>query len=305
MFQIVFGQNVILFIYLMIGCLMVALKKSSRDEVRGLSFLVLHVALTSSVFDSFQIAFSQEKLNMILYTFLITLIFIFLCAVISLSLSRVFRINIDKRSIWQCCVVFSNILFIGIPIVRSLYGEEGLIILVSFNTIFNIFLFSVGPSAYTGKIHFSLSKVIRTPAIIGMVIGFICFLLDFQVPDILGTPIRTLSMFTAPLSMVVNGIVFFGTPILVLLKRKDTIFFCISKLIILPLVVMVIFRPFIQNDMIFGMLVLIAAMPAGTANTVMAEEHHGKGKLASDYVVVSTLISLVTIPIMMTISSWL
>lgn len=305
MFLIVLEQNIMLFIYLFIGFFLAKFNKLSSIGIKEASFFLSNFALTCAVLDSFQTPFTKEKLFLILQSLLVALIFILFSIVISYLVTILFNVTMDKQAVWRGCCIFSSILFIGIPIVEALYGGVGLIMLVSFNTVFNLFLFGVGESIFSGKITISIKKVLRTPAIIGMLIGLVLFLLDIQLPIFLGTPIKVMGSFTAPLAMILNGAMFYGSPILKLLKNKDILSFCVVRLILLPVIAMFAFKPFIQNELLFSLLVLVAAMPSGSMNSIFAEMYQGKGQLASNYIIVSTLFSLITIPVMITISSLL
>lgn len=175
--------------------------------------------------------------------------------------------------------------------------------LVSFNTIFNLFLFGIGESIFSGEFKFSIKKVLKTPAIIGVILGLVFFLLDFRLPEMLGTPIHQIGTWTAPVSMIINGAMFYGTPILKIMKSKDVVSFVIFRLLIVPIITIFLFKPFIQNDLLYALVILVSAMPSGSMNTVFAEAYKGEGKLASNYVIISTLFSLLTIPLMLQFSA--
>lgn len=305
MLVVILEQSSTLFVYLLIGFALARFDKISSKGIQEASFFLTNFALTCAVFDSFQTDFSQEKLRLIIQAFLVALLFIIFSIVISYLVTKFLNIDLGKRAIWQGCCIFSSILFIGIPIVDALYGEVGLILLVSFNTVFNLFLFGMGESIFSGKITFSFTKIVQTPAIIAMLLGFLIFLLDWQLPVFFTTPVKVIGSFTAPLSMMINGAMFYGSPLIQLLKDKDVLLFCLVRLLLLPILTIVVFRSFIQNDLLFAILVLVSAMPSGSMNAIFAEKYQRKGQLATNYVIASTLFSLVTIPIILMLGQWL
>lgn len=305
MFKIIFEQNIILFIYILIGAFWAAKKKFTPAGIQHASYFLMNIALTCAVFSSFQTSFSIEKGRLIIKAALLAVLLIGFLFMLSLILTKILKIKLSNRPIWQGCTIFSSILFIGIPIVDALFGDVGLILLVAFNTVFNVALFSFGETIFSGKLEFSFRKLMATPAILGMLAGLVLFLLDVQLPQVLGTPIQILGSFTAPLAMMINGALFYGTPLFKVLREKDTLLFCLVRLVLVPALVMLIFRPFIANDTLFSLLVLVAAMPSGSVNSVFAEKYQGKGQLASHYIILSTLFSLITIPIVLELSSLL
>ena len=302
MFLLILEQNVMLFVYLSVGYYLAKIGKISDQGLKEAGFFLSNFALTCAIFNSFQTPYTTEKFRLIKESLLVALILIIFLIILSFILTRLFKINSEKKETWRACCIFSNILFIGIPIVDSLYGEVGLIVLVSFNTIFNLFLFSIGESIFSGTLIISLKKVLKTPAILSMALGMLLFVLDIRLPIFLGTPIQVLASFTAPLAMIINGAMFYGTSFKKLIKNKDIILFCLVRLILIPVLAMFIFRPFISNEMVFALLVLVAAMPSGSLNSVFAEMYQGKGQLASNYIISSTLVSLITVPLMITLS---
>lgn len=302
MFLLILEQNVMLFVYLSVGYYLAKIGKINDQGLKEAGFFLSNFALTCAIFNSFQTPYTAEKFRLIKESLLVALILIIFLIILSFILTRLFKINSEKKETWRACCIFSNILFIGIPIVDSLYGEVGLIVLVSFNTIFNLFLFSIGESIFSGTLIISLKKVLKTPAILSMALGMLLFVLDIRLPIFLGTPIQVLASFTAPLAMIINGAMFYGTSFKKLIKNKDIILFCLVRLILIPVLAMFIFRPFISNEMVFALLVLVAAMPSGSLNSVFAEMYQGKGQLASNYIISSTLVSLITVPLMITLS---
>ncbi|MGX7024493.1 AEC family transporter [Vagococcus hydrophili] len=302
MFTLILEQNVMLFIYLAIGYFLAKIGKISEQGLKEAGFFLSNFALTCAIFNSFQTPYTDEKFKLIKDSLLVALILIIFLIILSFILAKLFKINPENKETWRACCIFSNILFIGIPIVDSLYGEIGLIVLVSFNTIFNLFLFSVGESIFSGTLIVSFKKVMKTPAILSMILGMLFFLLDIKLPIFIGTPVKTIAAFTAPLAMIVNGAMFYGTSFKKLIKNKDILLFCLVRLVCIPILAMLIFKPFVSNEMVFALLVLVAAMPSGSLNSVFAQMYQGKGQLASNYIIISTLISLITVPLMITLS---
>ncbi|TKA00078.1 hypothetical protein FA950_28910 [Bacillus thuringiensis] len=167
MTSIVMNQNAILFIYLIIGFSSVKFNWIKENQMPSLSNLLTNVALPFAILISFQSTFSEEM-----------------------------------RKIWIGCCTFSNILFIGIPIVGELYGSKGLIILVIYNTISSLFLFTIGIKLYSGNMKGKMNckGFLSTPVIIASLGGFILFISNIHIPNPFYSAFQTLGNLTAPLS---------------------------------------------------------------------------------------------------------
>ena len=73
--------------------------------------------------------------------------------------------------------------------------------------------------------------------------------------------------------------------------------FSLIRLISGPVVVWAILRLFVDDPMLIAVAVVLAAMPSGTNATMMALQFGGQEKVASRGVFISTIFSLVTIPL--------
>lgn len=140
-------------------------------------------------------------------------------------------------------------------------------------------------------------KVFVNPGVVSVTIGFIIFVFSIPVPYALKGSLDLLGSLTTPLSMVVIG------GLLTNSKIKDTFanwrIYAISavRLIIIPLIVWGILVPFIHHPLLLGIPVIIAAMPAAANTAILAEEYGANGELASQSVFISTLLSIISIPI--------
>jgi predicted permease len=289
-------QNAILLFYIIIGFGMGKryLAKSSRQSF---SFLLTNIALPCAIFNSFQIDYSIKSLQLIMDSFLYGLLFFLLVFLLSLVCVKFLRMDDKLKNIWVGCSTFSSILFIGIPIVQSLFGELGLLVLVSFNTVGNLFVFGFGESVFSGRWQFSLQKIIRTPAIIAAILGFTCFLLRIKLPALLEIPIVSLAGFTSPLSMILNGALLSHNFSYRSVFNHYNLQFLLVRLIVIPMIVMALFSLFITSRLVFQIVCLIACMPSGAINSVFAEKYVGEGKFASELVISSTFSSILTIPL--------
>lgn len=296
-FATILFQNVILLVYILLGLLM-AKKDWLEKEAQGtFSVLITNFALPCAVFNSFQIAYSKEILQVILRSLGLALVFFTALYLLSVAFAKVFRIPAELRSNWIGCSTFSSVLFMGIPIVDALFGELGLVILISFNTIGNLFLFGLGESIFAGKVLVSPRKILTTPAIIAAVLGFLCFIFQITVPQVVSTPIQAIAGFTTPLAMMINGALLSRTLSLKLFTKVSIVQFCLVRLLLIPIALILFFKLFVKDALLLQIVSLVSCMPSGAVNSVFAEKYSGQGKVASEFIIVSTLLSIVTIPL--------
>ncbi|MCO7175741.1 AEC family transporter [Sporolactobacillus kofuensis] len=297
MVAILFKESIELIIFMLAGFLLVKLNGLKQMHISGLSSVLTNLALPCAILMSCQIPFSWSIVNIIIQSMIVSLLFMLITLFIAIGVTKLFKVKISLQSVWIGCCTFSNILFIGIPIIGSIFGERGLIALVTYNAVSNVFLFTFGIKLYSGKSHFDFRSFLFTSAIAASIIGFVFFFTKITIPKPFAEALTSLGGMTAPLSMVITGALFAFTDMKRLLKRIDIYNFCLTRLIILPILLIPLLKLGVPNTIILGVMIIAAAMPAGAINTAMAELYAGEGRTASEYVVVSTLISMVTIPI--------
>ncbi|MBO1307092.1 AEC family transporter [Enterococcus sp. 669A] len=277
--------------------LVMARKEWLGKEVQAnFSVLITNFALPCAVFNSFQIEYSEEILGLIFRSLALAVVFFTALYLLSLLFARVFRIAEKIRSIWIGCSTFSSVLFIGIPIVSALFGEIGLVILIAFNTIGNLFLFGLGESIFAGRMLVSPRKILSTPAIIAAVLGFLFFVFQITVPEVVSTPLQAIAGFTTPLAMMINGALLSKTLSPRLFTNLSTLQFCFVRLIVIPIILIFFFKVFVTDPLLLQIVALVSCMPSGAVNSVFAEKYSGQGQIASEFIIVSTLLSIVTIP---------
>ena len=195
--------------------------------------------------------------------------------------------------------VFSNIGFMGFPLMAALFGSESLLIGAAFVMVFNILIYTYGiwlmtPAGEGRKFEW---KKICNPGIFACVIAIVLFWNGIQIPGVLGDTIVMLSNTTGPLSMIVIGVS------LAVMNWKDIVgnarlwVFCVLKLLVFAVPGSLIIRQFVSSEMISGVAVIVLAGPVASMAVMLAQEYHSNEKLSSAGVALSTLLSVITIPI--------
>ncbi|WP_025722175.1 AEC family transporter [Paenibacillus polymyxa] len=300
MLEILIHENMILVTYMAIGFLAFKLKLLHTSHMEGLSRVLLGVSLPSAILYSLQIPFSREMLRDIGITLIVAVAILFSTLAIGSLSARLLGIKTGKREVWVGCCVFSSILFIGMPIVEAMYGERGLALLVTYNAVFNVALFSMGVRIFSADkaSTVSLAGVLRNPAIIATAVGFGMFFLNVRLPDPLLDASKSLGGLTVPIAMMMTGAMIAGSKLGSLLRSKRVYLFSLVRQIVVPVVLLVLFKSILEEGVLLGIAFLVSAMPSGASNSVFAETYGGRGGEASQYVVMSTLISIFTIPLL-------
>ena len=120
-----------------------------------------------------------------------------------------------------------------------------------------------------------------------------------DLPDTLNTIIGYLADMTAPLCMIILGMRFALAPMVQLFTDFRVYVSSVVKTLIFPLAVYLVLLPFGMDEMLRVSLVLLSGMPAATINLNLAELYGADCKTAANSILMSTLLSIITIPVLM------
>jgi predicted permease len=202
----------------------------------------------------------------------------------------------DQKKVLLYATIISNASFIGNPVLESIYGLEALIYSAAYLIPIRIALWTVGVAIFSGA-KGSIKKVIFHPCLVATYIGLLIMLTGFTPPPILSVPIFGLGNCTTPISMIVVGSVL-GSVNPRKIFSKLTFYYTFIRLVLIPvglMGVMLILRP---APLISGVAVILSGTPAPVTTSILADKYASDRELASKMVFVSTLFSIVTIPVL-------
>ena len=285
------------------GFLAVRLKVMPVEASKPLSSMLMKVTLPATVFASLIRPFDAEFLKLGAAAIALSLLFFSLFSVLSLPLSRLFRVPEGRRGMWCCCASYSNTGFMGFPVAYALFGDEGLILAVLINIPFNFLLYTVGvwmvcKDVQGAKGTFSLRKVLISPLNAGMLLGLIFYFAQLSVPEAVFTPIQHLSNVTTPLSMLVTGMNLAQGKVSDVIRDRDAVTSSLSRLLIFPVCAWAVMRLIPGLDaLVLGVTLVIMAMPSPAATPIIGEQYNGNVQLGARVVFLSSLLCIVTLPL--------
>lgn len=293
-----------LFIIISLG--FVIRKAGVIDEyiTRGLSSLLIKVTLPALIFVSMQKDFTPELLR---ESYIITALSFGVYAlyfIIAFITGKFIKADGADRGVYQFAILFSNVGFMGFPVLGSVYGEESIFYAAMFNIPFHFFVFTAGVYFVT-RGHLEGRKIdvklMLSPGIIATLLGFVFFISGLKIPSILFEPVKMTGDITIPLSMITVGSMLTDIHYRELLAGWRVYFISFMRLLVLPVLVFLFVTLFTDNEMIISVSVVIAAMPVAVNAPLIAQEYGGNSLLASRLVFLSTLLSLVTLPLVLVV----
>lgn len=301
------------------GFIFAKLKMLPEKSAETLSTIVLYCCQSALVITSFQGKNydPQIGLNMLWVALIVLCVHLIMLAILKLVFIK--KSADDKIRVLKFAAMFSNCGFLGFPFLQSLFSEnqqllsEIMIYGAVLIGVFNLLIWTLGVYIMTGdKKQVSPKKILLNPVIISLVIGFLLFVIIKKplvelaehgsfADDVLTKFMQSLTFLATmvtPCSMIVIGIRLANVNAKQLFMDKYAYTAAFLKLIAMSFVVMlsVAFLP-VDSTIKYAVFFLLS-MPSAT-NTAMFAVKFGKdGDFASVAVLLSTVLSVATIPLM-------
>ena len=297
MFINVLTQVVILFILILIGFGLAKTRVLSDKSVSGMTDLVLILVTPCVIVKSFFREFNKSDLKDLLISFLLGVLLHFAFIVLSMLFLR--DKNKDRQIVLQYAAVFSNCGFMAIPLQQALLGDNGVFLGSSFVAIFNAFVWSWGLLLMSGdKKTLKPLKIITRPAILALIIGLAVFLLSIPVPKIISEPVSMLAALNTPLPMIIIGFHLANSNVMKSFTDIKCIFTILLRLILYPAAaIVVMWLCGVKGNMLISQAICCSA-PVAAVTTMFSSKYNRDTELSVNLVSLSTLLSLITMPVM-------
>ncbi len=298
MAQVILQQAFIMLILILIGAGCFRFRLLSKESVSEISRLVLTVVNPIVIFLAYQRELKAELVANLGWTFLLSAVSYAIAMAISYLTIRTKEGRETAIERFSC--IYSNCGFMGIPLVQAMFDYEGVFYLTAFVTMFNVLAWTHGVMQISGQKSLkSVVKVLRSPAIIAIVLGMAFFFARISIPALLSETLGMVGSLNTPLAMFVAGATIAQTDLIGVLKKPRVFYVSAIKLLVIPAVVTGVFL-FFPLEKTMEMTVLIATAAPSAAMCTMQCLNYGKNAAyASEIFGVTTLLSIASMPLVM------
>jgi len=305
--QVVITQIIILAIVVLIGAIAAKFKVLTIDSKDMLSKVIFNISLPLMLFTNFFRLEATPRLIANSLTILaISGFVVFFLLLVGWLTAKAFRLQGSEAAVFKVHAMFGNTIFLGFPLITALYGVEGLLYASMFQLVSTIIMWTAGVIILSHgngtSWKKSLGKVFN-PNTIATVAGLVCFILSVKLPDILLKPLTELGSANTWLSMLYIGAMLVLSNAGGLLKKKNLYIVSFNRLILGPALLIAIFwliatlTGVTPDKLVTSVIVLEASMPCMVTVVIMAKEFGSDDRLAMGNVFVSTIISILTLPL--------
>ena len=298
--RVIIDQMVILFFIMAVGYIANKCKVMTKELNRLLSSLVINVCLPFYIVSSVLTGEKSLSNGMVFAIIGYSIIAYIVVFILALILTRLPCFNNKDKKLYNFMILFGNVGFMGMPVISSIFGGDALFFASVFNMPFNFLVYSLGVYFVSGRgDEFKFSpKLFLNAGVVSSVIAIVLYVCDIHVPDVLCTAISLTGQITTPAAMLVIGSTLATIPVKRIFTNPELYLIAFIRLLLVPIAVWAVLRLIISDPTLLGVGVMLAAMPVATNASLLCLRYGGNEELASNSVFISTVLSLVTIPIL-------
>ena len=295
--QITAGQVVMLFLLMGTGIAAVKTGVLKPEGKQTLSNLLVYLVVPAMIVNSYRMEFSMEILHNLLAAFGMSLLALLIGTGITLALTA--RRKDSRTPIFRFACIFSNAAYMGFPLISALFGPEGLLYASAYVTVFNILLWTMGYGFVSGSSAPKevLHSLLHTPVLYAMVIGLCTYLLQIPVPQLIAQPLELMANMTTPLSMVITGMLLAAGDLGCIVRSKPVWKLAAVRMLLIPAVCLAVFGLLGFRSMTAQVVLLLECCPSAAITSVFAVQFGHDESFAAGSVVLTTLLSIVALPL--------
>lgn len=271
------------------------------------SKLVCNISLPCLMLSDLIGNFDRNKLNSLGKGLTIPIFSIALCYLVAIIVSNAIKVDKHKIGTFRSMFFVSNSIFIGLPVNLALFGSKSIPYVLLYYIANTSFFWTIGAygismdgqSKKSSIFSKETFKRIVSPPLMGFVIAIILIMLNIQIPKFIMDTCKYFGNLTTPLSMLFIGITIYSVDISEIKMDIDMIAILLGRFLISPILIFIMAYYFPIPELMKKVFVVQAAMPVMTNTAIVARTYGADHKYATVMTVVTTISSLLFIPVYM------
>ena len=299
--QILILQMIQLFLVIIIGYIIYKLKLVDDSFTSKFSRLILDVTMPCMVLGSvLKLEESQALSNVLTALFVAIVMFFVILPIIGWILAKILFVKKNQVSMYVFMNSFSNVGFMGFPIINSLCGSTGLFYAAIFNLIFNLSIYTLGvwliSRNNSEKTSFNIKQLL-SPGVILSSLALVIYFAKLDFPVIIDDTVSLVGSITSPSAMILIGCSLARINLKNIFNDWRLYVWTLIKQVALPLLLWIPFNLVIKNELVLYVTYILFSMPVANSAVLFATKYNGDEELAAKTVFITTLFSLVTVPV--------
>lgn len=290
-------QVVELFIIIFAGGMIYRMGLINKEGTKALSNILIYLIVSCMALSTYMVEYDPQKSANLFRAFGYSTMLMLIGFAISFLVT--WKMKADNKRVVQIACMFSNAGYMGFPLIKAMFGSEGLLYTSAFLTVFNIFVWTVGIITISGETNVkdAAVTVVKTPCIIAVAIGLVIYFGRIPVPDVIKDPVTLIGDMNTPVSMLVIGITIASSDLRKLIRNSMLLVIIGVRMFLVPAVCLLVMKLLNINDMVAMVALVLEACPSAAITTVFAIKYNNDEELAAGAVVFTTLLSIITLPV--------
>ena len=219
--------------------------------------------------------------------------------VIRMVLSPMLERDLQQRKMFQLMFVFSNLAFIGIPVVSSIIGSRYVVYITEFILIYTILLYTYGVAALSKGFSLSSLKEMLNPGTVLSLAALVIIVWEVPLPDFIKTAVTYLGNVTSPMALVIVGYTLAHSDLRKVFGQPRLYVFAAIKLLVLPLLMLPFLKMATSDMSVISVCMVMFGMPVGNIVLMLGMEKGIDVSTGSAAIILTTVLCVFTIPILM------
>ena len=289
-----------LFLIMAMGFVLVKTRLMKVEESKSLSMIVIYLIMPCVIINAFQVKYTESIRNGLILAFVAAVLIHIILLILVKVLEKIFHLDaVEKTSI-----MYSNAGNLIIPIVTSVLGKEWVIYSSAFLSVQIILLWTHGRMVLCEERKIDFKKILLNINMITIFFGILLFVTRIQLPNIITGTMESVSVMIGPISMIVTGMLIGNMGFKQIFDYKRIYIVTFLKMVVCPFIILLLLKyggmaNLLSNGKMILLISLLATItPSASTVTQMAQIYGKNVEYASAINVVTTIICIVTMPIM-------
>lgn len=293
-------------------------KGTFNEDARSVMAKLVNISLPCFLFYSVAARFTHEQFLILVQSLALPFIVVGINFLISVLFVRAGWVNRERAGTFIACFSGSTVLFVGVPIVLAMYGEEGIPYVLEYFIANCLFIWTVGlyniqldgvrknGTAAPKLLSLKSIKMLFKPPLIGFGLGLFCVLIGLYIPKPVMMITRYLGQMTTPLALI-----FVGTTVCLVgfekLKRmpRDLWLILFACFVLRPVITYFASIPFEMDELMRKVFMISAALPVSSVVSVLSRSYGGDAEFAASAIGASTAALIFALPVILVVINML
>ncbi len=264
----------------------------------AISSLIMNISLPCTVFLIMMQPLDKELLPAAAAISLIALLYYAAGMPLSALYCRLAGVKNEERPLHRSSFIYSNVAFMGFPIAAAFFGSRVLFLVSIWNIAFLVTYLVIAPALFNPGQAFRFSDMIKNPPMAASLAGLCGLVFSITLPAVISDSLNMMAAMTTPLSMIFIGLTLAKVDLRSVFSNRYIWLTTFMRLVLLPLVFFFLVHFITRNHELATVTALLLGLPVAAVTSIFAEKYGADTVLASQLVFHSTVVSMLTIPVL-------